>query len=608
MNEVIQREHDAETALLISQDGEVGRMKPQHEQMINDSSGRYDKHLGLIQDQLETAKDPASYETYWHGISSADTKIKLFTARTRGGSHIIEKIPCQDYCIGTAVNGCTVLADADGVGSCEHSDIGSRIACEAVVQAVQSATEKYSSEEQLVDRLMSISFRERLVSIWVKNVLAHINAAGVNSAEEQLKEFCKFGSTIMFAVITEKWIVVGNLGDGQVLVFNDYYGVKLRLHLPKWDSRVRCLTNARCAREDFQIAKYPREFFNGVLLSTDGLYESFDKGDLFFDYGIQMKERFLGRTPYEPYQAFCYKEKGEPYKDISKMRTGDDCSISMALDEREITSDYDTMVASILQHAQAVVFNRWSLDGVSFYAKQDDVYADVVVTKGDAKIGFPDELESAVLEVPIETWREGGLSFAKYADMGMPTMEFMHSAGMLRCDKTNPTESAERVLGIYLQIKRLQDELRGHGLELNESAMFNVSFDGTTLHIRKEAVRAVDENGAKAGCCGMERCFDHLIGAFESGNWRLPVFDVGYVDRGIKHHRANNPEDALVQLVRIDRKICMKNISSYLWRFDDGKVLAPGESFGMAQTMNFTLLGSNGEELETYKYVGKELL
>ena len=52
----------------------------------------------------------------------------------------------------------------------------------------------------------------------------------------------------------------------------------------------------------------------------------------------------------------------------------------------------------------------------------------------------------------------------------------------------------------------------------------------------------------------------------------------------------------------------MKNISSYLWRFDDGKVLASGESCGLSQTKNFTLLGSNGEELETYKYVGKELL
>ena len=176
----------------------------------------------------------------------------------------------------------------------------------------------------------------------------------------------------MFAVITKNWIVVGNLGDGQALVFNDQYGVKLRLHLPKWDSRVRCLTNARCAREDFQIAKYPRALFNGVLLSTDGLYESFDKGNLFFDYGIQMKERFLGRTPCEPYQAFCYKEKGEPYKDISKMRTGDDCSISVALDEHEVSSGYDAMMASILRHAQAAVFNRWSLDGMSFYAKQDD--------------------------------------------------------------------------------------------------------------------------------------------------------------------------------------------------------------------------------------------
>ena len=83
------------------------------------------------------------------------------------------------------------------------------------------------------------------------------------SPEEKLKEFSKYGSTIMFAVITEHWIVVGNLGDGQILVFNDFYGVKLRVHAPKESTKVRCLVNERCVREDFLTAKYPRDLFNG---------------------------------------------------------------------------------------------------------------------------------------------------------------------------------------------------------------------------------------------------------------------------------------------------------------------------------------------------------
>ena len=273
----------------------------------NKTDSQLDRHLQVIEEQLENAKDPTTYETYDFAESEADKKLKLFTARRKGIKHVLEKTPCQDYCLATSVNGCTILADADGVSSCEHSDIGSKLACDAVVKTVAMASKLCPNEDTLIERLMSVLFREKLVSIWVKLVMEEVSKKNIQSSVERLKEFSKYGSTIMFAVITGNWIVVGNLGDGQILVFNDYYGIKLRVHTPKDSSRVRCLANECCAREDLQIAKYPRKLFNGVLLSTDGMYESFDKGTLFYDYAIQMKHRFFNRLSPEPYQAFCYK-------------------------------------------------------------------------------------------------------------------------------------------------------------------------------------------------------------------------------------------------------------------------------------------------------------
>ena len=156
-----------------------------------------EEHLKIINDQIEEAKDPTSYESYNYSISSADDKIKLFTARRKGISHINDKTPCQDYCLTTSINGCTILADADGVSSCEHSDIGSKLACEAVVLAVKAASKSSSGEDHLVSRLLSVSFRDRLVSIWVKSVMEEVAKGGEYSPEEQLKEFSKYGSTIM---------------------------------------------------------------------------------------------------------------------------------------------------------------------------------------------------------------------------------------------------------------------------------------------------------------------------------------------------------------------------------------------------------------------------
>lgn len=565
-----------------------------------------EKHLKVVRDQVEEAKDPAAYETYHYSVSEVDQGIRLFAARRKGLNHIAGKIPCQDYCLTASVNNCTILADADGVSSCEHSDVGAKLACEAVVLAVKAASRSCAGEEQLVSRLMSVPFRDRLVSIWIKNVMEEAGKGGTLPPENQLIEFSKYGSTIMYAVLTDHWIVVGNLGDGQILVFNDHYGVKLRVHAPKDSSRVRCLINGRCAREDFLVAKYPRGCFNGVLLSTDGMYESLDKGRHLFDYCIQMKERFLGRTPNEPYQAFCYKEESEPYKDFSRMRTQDDCSIVMAVDEREAASDHESVMAGILRHAQDALLQRWSPECMSFYIKMDNAYADVVVSRGGVEL--PDQLESAVLEVPDEMWSEESLFFARYADTDLPTIEFMHCTGMLRRDKSDPIGSEQRILNVYLRIRKLQKELSELGLELNSSAIFNIFYDGETLRLRKEAVKKREDSQPGAESDGVEKCFSHLLGVLESESGMSPIFDIGYIDRGVKQYRANDPAGELAQLFRVNKELNLKNISSYSWRLEDGTVLPPGNALTLAKEIPFTLLDGEGKDLEKYRYISKELL
>lgn len=391
------------------------------------------------------------------------------------------------------------------------------------------------------------------------------------------------------------------------MVFNDCYGVKLRVHAPKDSSRVRCLANERCVREDFSVAKYPRSCFNGVLLSSDGMYESMDKGNHYYDYCIQLKNRFLERSPHEPYQAFCYKEEGEPYKDFSRMRTQDDCSIAMAIEQRDVVSDYETIMTSLLSHSQAAIFKRWSPECMSFFTKNDTTYSDVIVSRmgdDDALLN----LNSAVLDAPDRTWNEGELCFNEYPDTAIPTLEFMRCSGMLRRDKSNPSESEQLILNVYLSIVRLRKELSELGLAFNASALFNVAFDGRQLHIRKEAVRRITSSTSNGNFDDVEMCFSHLLGIIESEDKKDPVFDIGYIDRGIKHYRIGHPSDELTQLQRINKKLYMRNISSYSWKFDDETVLPPGESRELGKNMEFTLLDGEGEELETYKYVSKELL
>lgn len=576
--------------------------------VLRSTDSNNDKHLKTIQDQVDAAKDPSSYDTYDYRTSGADERIKLFAARRKGTNHIINKTPCQDYCLTASLNGCTILANSDGVSSCEHSDVGAKLACEAVVLAVEAASKSCVEETQLVNRLLSIPFRDRLVSIWIKNVMGIVEKEGELSPEDRLKEIGKYGATIMYAVITNNWIVVGNLGDGQILVFNDFFGVKLRVHAPKYNSRVRCLVNERCAREDFLVAKYPRSNFNGVLMSSDGMYECMDKGTYFFDYCMQIKKRFLDRTPNEPYQAFCYKEEGEPYKDFSRMRTQDDCSITMAIDNGKVSCDYNTIMDSMQQHTDRAIFKRWSPECMVFYTRNDGSYTVVNVSQKDDKISLPDKLETAILECPKRIWEETSYLFSEYADNNASTIEFLYSSGMLRRDNSNPSESEQMILKVYLHIIELKRELYTQGLELNSSAMFNLAYNGESLLVKREAIKKRDSNLVKGKTEDVDIYFSHLLGVIESGDSKIPIFDIGYIDRGAKHYRIGHPTEELVQLIRIDKKLHLKNISSYSWILDEGQVLLPKENLELGEKIGFTLIDDQGKKLEKYSFISKELL
>lgn len=567
---------------------------------------KYDKHQQIVEEQVEKAKDSATYETYDFAESAADKKLKLFTARRKGANHVLEKTPCQDYCLATSVNGCTILAVADGVSSCEYSDIGSKLACDAVVKIVSMASKSYPSEDTLIDRFISVSFREKLVSVWIKLVMEEISKKNIQSSAEQLKEFSKYGSTIMFALITDNWIVTGNLGDGQILVFNDFYGVKLRVHGPKDSSRVRCLINECCVREDFQIEKYPRNLFNSVLLSTDGMYESLDKGTHFYDYAIQMRDRFFDRTLPEPYQAFCYKEIGEPYKDFSAMRTQDDCSVALAVDDSSVEVDYDKIKRSILDHVQATFLRRQNADCMLFYVKYDSGYADVVVSPLYSNVEKV-LLKTAEVEDELDSWCDDKYSYTLYKNQQASTLEFMQCTGMLRIDKNRLYESGQMIRNLLVQLSELRRELSEKGLGLNLSALFNLSFDGKKLYVKREALSKDIVQANRVYTEIIDRCFSHVLGILACSENSQPLFDIGYIDFGRKYYMLGNFSDKeLGQLIRCNRITRIKNISNYSWQVNGREIIQPGESVELTSNLSFSVLDDKNNSIQEYIYTPKE--
>ena len=563
-----------------------------------------EKRLKMIREQVEKAKDPLNYETY--NVLTLK-KTNVFCARKKGVKHVLEHSQCQDYVLSEEINGCLVLAVADGLGSCSKSDIGSKLACEAVMETFKLASNKCKNENQLIKRVLSTTFRQKLVGIWKSNVLKELRIENLKTNYNERDEFNKYASTILFAILTKNWIVTGNLGDGQILIFNDDFGVKLRLHSPKTSTVVRCLANEKCVKEDFQINKYPRNAFNGVLISTDGIYESMDKSTHFYNYALQMKERFINSNPLAPYQAFCYQELGEEYKDFSEMRTQDDCTIALAIDKKVITSDYQMIYKNILDHAQFALLKRWNENCILFNCKDDENYFNILVSN-NKKINQISSFKSAILLKPINTWHEGKYEFSKYMDDNLDSLEFLYHNGKLRINKNNFNESEIFIKTVYLKIIELKKELNTLDFELNSSAIFNILFDGKEIYVREDAFQKINKRKAFE-IDDVDRCFENVLGLLKVGEFERLIFDIGYIDKGIKYPKFDSSsEEMLFQIINEEGSLKIKNISETTWKLENGDIVLPNCSLELKESFEFALIDKQDNVLEKCRYISKEEL
>ena len=449
-----------------------------------------EKHEIKVQEWNETAKDPSLYETYEARESTVFPGVYMFAAKKRGRSHVIGKKPCQDDCMAAEGKRCVILVDADGVSACSRSEEGSRIACEVLIELVRSAEDHCGSEEEFVKLLQSGQFRDRLLASWLKKVISVIREES-EEWKDSLSEIEKFGTTILYAVITEHWYVAGNLGDGQILFFNQEASVKLRYHTPKESSRVYCLVNPKCALDGFQTAAYPRALFDGILLSTDGMYDFLEPSNHFYRYGLELRERFMKAG--EPLQPFCYTEGDKPMRDFSQFRSMDDCSIVLAYDKNGCNDLLETNRKEIEKRQDVVRLQRLQGDTALFEAYKSPYLSAVCVSRSSAVLPRP--LSEAVVEASLEEWDAGDYHFSRYAPAAFDTIESYYSNGQLRAKRKEAQEASVVTMRLCSRLNRLQEELQKMSLALGDGAQFLIQYDEEkdVLILRKEALIEAEE-------------------------------------------------------------------------------------------------------------------
>lgn len=189
-----------------------------------------------------------------------------------GAKHLRDGRPCQDDIRVVQEGDVTVVAVADGHGSCVHADVGARLAVEVAVAALRSFVAdlgpEHRADVRAVHAFAQHPLRVQIVREWAQRV-RETGGEGVHLTD--------YGSTLIFVAASPEFVLVGQLGDGDILVV-DAAGAVSR-PIPADPSSFGEETLSLCLPEawsSLRVLAMPRpDGETLVLVSTDGYGKSY---------------------------------------------------------------------------------------------------------------------------------------------------------------------------------------------------------------------------------------------------------------------------------------------------------------------------------------------
>ncbi len=192
-------------------------------------------------------------------------KLSHFTISQQGDSHIKSGKNCQDYSGSISVTNQRlnvtfgIVAIADGVGSCDYSEYGSKIAVTTVLEALKK-------DLSLIDNTSD----EGILSV-LKNAYIKANDEIEKEADARELPFKLFDTTLTVTILTDSGTCyVGHIGDdGAVALKTDgtYSMITTRIEGEEANSVIP-LSSTECWT--FGVVKKP---VAAIVLLTDGLLD-----------------------------------------------------------------------------------------------------------------------------------------------------------------------------------------------------------------------------------------------------------------------------------------------------------------------------------------------
>jgi hypothetical protein len=221
---------------------------------------------------------------------------KGYALSVRGASHEEVGEPCQDSTRVHINSGLAVAAVSDGHGSEKHfrSACGSEMATRVAIRSICDFVERNGGLDELFESNPDNTARRIAANIicgWNSEIAAHMRFSPLKDRERAICEKyggianeIMYGATLIVAAETDRGCFGLQIGDGSFCALD---GGVMTFPVPEDAKLMGNLTTSLCDSDAISSFRYFYKSggFEGIMLSSDGLINSFVSVDDFLSFG-----------------------------------------------------------------------------------------------------------------------------------------------------------------------------------------------------------------------------------------------------------------------------------------------------------------------------------
>lgn len=219
-----------------------------------------------------------------------------YAVSVRGASHEDAGEQCQDSARIQTGKEVSIAAVSDGHGSEKHfrSAAGSDMATRVAIRSIMDFSERNGGIDKIFRENPHDAARRiaaNMICLWNEEIAAHYSYAPLTEKERAISEKhgglpveSIYGATLIVAAVTGRGLFGLQIGDGSFAV--EERG-KMHFPMPEDERLIGNLTTSLCDSDAINNVRwfYQPGTFSSVILSTDGLINSFLSKDDFLHFG-----------------------------------------------------------------------------------------------------------------------------------------------------------------------------------------------------------------------------------------------------------------------------------------------------------------------------------